>query len=242
MRDLANKQGFVPRKKNMKHSKRFAETAKKVKKEKVYNLDEAIKLVKETANTKFDSSIEVHLRLGIDPKKSDQQIRGAVVLPHGIGKSVKVAAFVSPEKEKEAKAAGADIVGGQELIDEIKKTNKADFDVAVSTPDMMPKMAVIAKTLGPRGLMPSPKNETITANIGKTIEQLKKGKISFKNDDTSNIHQIIGKASFDEGKIKENFTAFMDTIKKAKPSSSKGTFIKNITLSSTMGPGIKVQV
>ena len=226
----------------MKHSKRFIEATKKVDRQKVYSIDEAIKLVKETATTKFDSSIEVHIKLGVDPKKSDQQIRGAVVLPHGIGKKVTVAAFVAPGKEKEAKDAGADLVGGEDLINEIKKTNKADFDVAIATPDMMSKMAVIAKILGPRGLMPSPKNETITANVGKTIEELKKGKISFKNDDTSNIHQIIGKASFDNQKIKDNLQTFLETLRKAKPSSSKGTFMRSVTLSSTMGPGIKIEV
>lgn len=147
-----------------------------------------------------------------------------------------------PDKEKEAKEAGADVVGGQELIEEIKKTGKCDFDVAVATPDIMPKMAVVAKTLGPRGLMPSPKNETITTNLKKTIGELKKGKVSFKNDDTSNVHQIIGKVSFDDKQLLENYTAFIDVLKKSKPSSAKGTFIQNVSISSTMGPGIKVQL
>lgn len=225
----------------MKHSKRFAEIAKKVDKEKVYPIEEAIKLAKETSTTKFDSSVEVHIRLGIDPRKSDQLVRGAVVLPHGIGKTVKIAAFVAPEKEKEAKDAGADVVGGEEMIADIKKSGKIDFDIAIATPDMMPKLAVIAQTLGPRGLMPSPKNETITTNIEKTVSELKKGKVSFKNDDTANLHQIIGKTSFDEAKLLENYQTLLDTIKKAKPSSAKGTYLKGITLSTTMGPGIKVQ-
>ncbi|NUM25451.1 MAG: 50S ribosomal protein L1 [Candidatus Buchananbacteria bacterium] len=226
----------------MKRSKRYQELIKKVDKTKVYSIEEAIKLIKETGKTKFDSSVEVHARLGIDPKKSDQQVRGAVSLPHGTGKTKRIAAFVMPDKEKEAKEAGADVVGGQELIEEIKKTGKCDFDVAVATPDIMPKMAVVAKTLGPRGLMPSPKNETITTNLKKTIGELKKGKVSFKNDDTSNVHQIIGKVSFDDKQLLENYTAFIDVLKKSKPSSAKGTFIQNVSISSTMGPGIKVQL
>ena len=226
----------------MKRSKRYQDLVKKIDKSKTYSIEEAIKLAKETAKTKFDSSIEVHIRLGIDPKKSDQQVRSAVTLPYGTGKTKKIVAFVAPDKEKEAKDAGADIVGGQDLIEEIKKTGKADFDVAVATPDMMPKLAVIAKTLGPRGLMPSPKNETITTNLAKTIDELKKGKVSFKNDDTSNIHQAIGKTSFEDKQLIENYQTLIDALKKAKPSSAKGTFIQNISISSTMGPGIKVQL
>lgn len=224
-----------------KQSKRFATAAKKVDKNKVYGLEEAIKITKDTANTKFDSSVEVHINLGIDPKKGDQLVRGSLTLPHGTGKTVKIAAFVAADKEKEAKDAGADIVGGEELIAEIKKTGKIEFDVAVATPNMMPKLAMIAQTLGPRGLMPSPKNETISPNIIKTIEDLKKGKVSFKNDDTANVHQVIGKTSFTEAQIKENYENFMETILKIRPSAAKGTYIKNITLSSTMGPGIKVE-
>jgi len=207
---------------------------------KAYSIDEALNLVKQISKEKFDASIEVHMKLGIDPRKGDQQVRTAVSLPHGIGKTVKVAAFVSPEKIDACKKAGADYAGGEELIEEIKKTEKTDFQVAVAEPAMMRHMSQIAKILGTRGLMPSPKNETVTPNPAKAVEELKKGKISFKNDDTSNIHVTIGKVSFDVIKLRENFNTFLDTVKKVKPSTSKGTYIKNVSISSSMGPGIKV--
>ena len=209
---------------------------------KSYSIEEAVKLAKEIATTKFDASVELHFRLGIDPKKGEQQVRGTIVLPHGTGKSKKIAVFADGDKVKEAKDAGADIVGGQELIDEIKKTGKVDFEVAVATPDMMKNLAAVAKVLGPRGLMPSPKNETITMNVKKVIEELKKGKIAFKNDDTANLHQVIGKASFDEAKLIENCKTFIEAINKAKPEATKGTFIKSLTLATSMGPGIKIAV
>lgn len=224
----------------MKRSKRYQEESKKIDKEKIYSLAEAIKIIKQSASTKFDGSVEIHVRLGVDPKKSEQQIRGAIVLPNGTGKTKKVAVFTSPDKQKAAKEAGADMVGGEEFIEEIKKTNKIEFDVAIATPEMMPKLAVIARVLGPRGLMPSPKNETITTDVKKTVDELKKGKVSFKSDDTGNVHQAIGKTSFTEKQLEENLVIFIETLKKAKPSSSKGTYIRNISLSSTMGPGIKV--
>ena len=211
-------------------------------KNKAYSPKEALEIVKKLAKTKFDSSIEVHFRLGINTKKGDQQVRGAVSLPHGTGKTVKVAAFVSPENEKAVKEAGADIFGGEELINEIKKSEKTDFQVAIAEPGLMKNLAVIAKILGTRGLMPSPKNDTVTTNPAKAVEELKKGKISFKNVDTANLHAIIGKSSFSEDKLLENFQVLVETVKKAKPSSSKGSFIKNISLSSTMGPGIKVSL
>lgn len=224
----------------MAHSKRYNELKAAVEK-KAYSPEEALELAKKTATTKFDSSVEVHIRLGIDPKKSDQQVRGTVTLPHGIGKTKKVAAFVSnAEAEKEAKAAGAEIVGGEDLIAEIAKTGKYEFEIAVATPDMMPKMAKVAKVLGPKGLMPSPKNETVTTNLTKTIGELRKGKIAFKADDTANMHQVIGKASFTKEQLTENYTAFMDAIRKAKPATSKGTYLLSVTLTTTMGPGIKV--
>jgi len=221
---------------------RYQQIAKKIDKNKIYTLPEAIKLAKETAKLNFDGSLEVHVRLGIDPAKSEQQVRGTVTLPHGTGKTKKIAAFVSPEKEKEAKEAGADIVGGNELIDQIKNTGKIDFDLAIATPELMPKLAVIAKILGPRGLMPSPKNETITKNLQKTINELKKGKINFKSDDTGNVHQTIGKISFSEKQLTANFQAFFEALKKAKPASAKGAFVQNVTLNATMGPGIKIAV
>jgi len=225
----------------MSHSKRYAELASSVDVKKTYSPEEAVETVKRTATTKFDSSIEVHVNLGIDPKKSDQVVRATVALPHGTGKKTRVAVFtVDPAKEKEAKDAGADGIGGEEMIAELAKTGKIDFDVAVATPDMMPKMAKAAKVLGPRGLMPSPKNDTVTTNVGKTVEELKKGKVAFKNDDTGNVHQAIGKASFTKEQLLENYTTFMEALRRAKPSSSKGVFLKSITLTSTMGPGVKV--
>lgn len=235
----------------MSKKKEVKETGKALKKadnsavydkDKSYPIEEALEIVKKLNKAKFDASVEVHFRLGINTKKGDQQVRGAVSLPNGTGKTVKVAAFVSSENEKAAKAAGADLVGGDELIAEIKKTEKTDFQVAVAEPAMMKNLAVIAKILGTRGLMPSPKNETVTTNPAKTIEELKKGKISFKNDDTANVHTVIGKISFDTKKLAENYQSLLDTIKKAKPASSKGSFLKNISLSATMTPGVKVVV
>ncbi len=209
---------------------------------KAYSPEEALEIVKKISKTKFDASVEVHFRLGINTKKGDQQVRGAVSLPHGTGKTVKVAAFVSPENEKAVKAAGADFVGGEELINEIKKTEKTDFQVAIAEPALMKNLAVIAKILGTRGLMPSPKNDTVTTNPAKTVEELKKGKISFKNDDTANVHTVIGKVSFDTKKLVDNYQTLLDVVKKAKPASSKGSFIKNISISSSMSQGVKVNI
>src|SRR3989338_3744624 len=197
-------------------SKRMAALAAKVNKKKVYAIDEAVKLLKETSGVKFDASVEIHANLGIDPKKGEQQIRATATLPHGTGKNKKLAAFVAPEKEKEAKDAGADVVYGEEDIKKIKDTGKIDFEIAVTTPDMMPKLAAIAKVLGPKGLMPNPKTETVSPNLKKMIEELKKGKITFKNDDTSNIHQSIGKVSFPEDKLKKNLAASLEALTKAK--------------------------
>jgi len=209
---------------------------------KTYSPEEALEIVKKLNKAKFDASLEVHVRLGIDTKKGDQQVRGAVSLPHGTGKTVKVAAFVSAENEKAVKEAGADFVGGEELIATIKKTEKTDFQVAVAEPALMKNLAVIAKILGTRGLMPSPKNDTVSANPAKTVAELKKGKISFKNDDTGNVHAVIGKISFDNQKLLANYQTLLETIKKAKPASSKGIFIKNISLSASMSPGVKVNL
>ena len=208
----------------------------------VYPLEKAIELTKELSKTKFESSVEVHIRLGIDPKKGDQQIRSAVSLPHGTGKTIIVAAFVSDDKIEDAKAAGADIVGNEDLIEKIKKTEKTDFAVAVAEPAMMKHLGQIAKILGTRGLMPSPKNETVTPDPIKAITELKKGKISFKNDDTANVHAVIGKTSFETEKLVENFTALFRNIVRIKPRTSKGTYIKNISFSSTMGPGVKSEI
>ncbi|MBA3047600.1 50S ribosomal protein L1 [Patescibacteria group bacterium] len=209
-------------------------------KTKTYEIQKAIELTKQLSKTKFDASVEVHFRLGIDPKKGDQQIRSTVSLPHGTGKTIKVAAFVSAENEKSAKEAGADYVGGEELIAKIKKTEKTDFQVAVAEPAMMKNLSQIAKILGTRGLMPSPKNDTVTQDPAKTITELKKGKVSFKNDDTGNIHVAIGKISFDDRQLLENYETLLETIKKSKPSSSKGIYMKNVSISSSMGPGIRI--
>lgn len=211
-------------------------------KKKLYTPEEAIKIVKESSKEKFDASVEIHLNLGIDPRKSDQAIRGTIKLPHFAGKAKKVAAFINSNKEKEAKDAGAELVGGEELITEIIKSGKCNFDVAVATPDMMPKLAKAAKILGPRGLMPNPKTDTVGEDVKKMIEDLKGGKLSFKNDDTSNVHQIIGKVSMEESALLENFNAFLTAIKRAKPSSSKGTYLKKVTICSTMGPGVQITV
>lgn len=209
-------------------------------KEKTYSIAEAIEICKKNHKAKFDASIEVHFRLGIDNKKGDQQVRSAVSLPNGTGKTVRIAAFVSSAKEKEVKEAGADLVGGDDLIEEIKKTEKTNFDIAIAEVDMMKNLAKIAKILGTRGLMPSPKNETVTNNPAKTVAELKKGKVSFKNDDTGNVHAIIGKVSFENKALEENFNTLLEAIKRAKPASSKGVYIKNVSLNSTMGKGIKV--
>jgi len=209
-------------------------------KDKAHFFNEAFKIVKENARAKFDESLEIHIRTGIDPKKGEQQIRSTVVLPHGTGKSKKVAVFT--ENEKEAQDAGADIVGNEELIKKIKTKGIIDFDIAVATPDMMPKLAPIAKVLGPKGLMPSPKNETVTKDVAQTVKELKGGKITFKNDDTSNIHQILGKLSWEENKLRENFEVFIEAVKKAKPGGIKGDFIRSATLCSTMGPGVKLEI
>lgn len=225
----------------MKRSKRYQEDAKKVDKDKLYPLADAIKMAK-NKTTKFDGSIEVHVRLGIDSTKTEQQVRGSITLPHGTGKELKITAIVSDEKEAEAKEAGADLIGTEDMIEDIKKSGKVEGDIIVTTPDMMPKMAVIAKILGPKGLMPSPKNETITTNLKKTIGELKKGKVTFKSDDTGNIHQVIGKTSFEENQLKENYKTLMEAIEKAKPAKIKGTYLSNVSIASSMGPGIKVEL
>lgn len=226
----------------MPRSKRYQELAAKVDAKKLYSVDEALALVKETSATKFDGSVEVHVRLGIDPNKGEQQVRSTVSLPHGSGKTVKIAVFASPELQAEAKAAGADVVGGDELIDEIKNTGKINFEIAIATPDMMRNMAKVAKVLGPKGLMPSPKNETVTKDVAKAVGELKKGKVAFKNDSTSNVHMVIGKVSFKPEQLKENFLAAVDAIRKAKPASSKGTYIRHVAVNATMGPGISVSL
>ncbi len=224
----------------MKHGKKYRHIAEKIEKDKKYSIEEVVKLVKESKIAKFDESVEVHMKLNIDPRKGEEQMRGTIVLPHGTGKTKKVAVITS-KKEKEAKEAGADVVGGEEMIEKIKN-NKLQFDILVATPEMMPKLAPIAKILGPRGLMPSPKTETVTEKIKETVESLKKGKISYKNDDSANIHQVVGKLSFDDAKLQENIKTFIDAVTKAKPAAVKGKFIIGISICSTMGPGIKLTI
>ena len=225
----------------MKIGKRLKNFKAKIDNTKVYTVEEAVKLVKETAVAKFDTTIEAHASLGIDPKKGEQIVRASVNLPHGSGKKVRIAAFVPEVDVKKAKDAGASVAGGETLIEEIKKTGKCDFDIAVTVPDMMKNLASIARVLGQKGLMPNPKTGTIGTDIVKMIEELQKGKVSYKNDDTANVHLAIGKASYTEQQISENFQAFVDSLKKAKPA-MKGTYIKSVHLSSTMGPSIKVAI
>ena len=209
---------------------------------KVYSLEEAIELAKKTANTKFVGSIEVHVRTNIDAKKTEQAIRGSVSLPHGTGKAKKIVAFVTEAKEKEAKEAGAEVVGGEELIKKIKETEKTNFDVAVAEPSLMPKLAQIAKILGTRGLMPNPKTGTVSVEVGKMIGEIAKGKVNYKNDDSGNIHQIIGKSNFEAKQLEENFKAFYNSILRSKPAALKGQFVHSVSINATMGPGIKVKI
>lgn len=223
----------------MKRSKRYTNVRKQVTTASAYPLKEAVGLVK-SEPVKFDASVELHVRLGIDPKQSDQIVRGSVELPHGTGKSVRVIAFVEADKEAEAKEAGADIVGTAEVIAEIKKTGKTDFDVAVATPGMMKQIGVIARTLGQRGMMPNPKTDTVGQDVAGMVGALKRGKVNYKNDSTANVHMAVGKLSFTDEQIIENIEAALDSLKKAKSSASKGVFLQKITICSTMGPGIQV--
>ena len=224
----------------MKKGKKYLEVASKVDKTKVYTLDEAVKLVKETSVSKFDGSVEIAMRLNLDTRKSDQQLRGSLLLPHGTGKTKRILVIAKGDAVKEATEAGADYVGDVDMIQKIEKENWFDFDVIVATPDMMPMLGKIGKLLGPKGLMPNPKTGTVTPNVGKAISDIKKGMVEYKNDQYGNIHTVIGKASFDNNKLEENLQYVVATIAKVKPATVKGTFIQNISISSTMGPGIKV--
>lgn len=223
-------------------SKRYLAVAKQVEPDKSYPITEAIALAKATSTVKFDAGVEVHVRLGINPKKSDQLVRSSVALPNGTGRAVRVAVIsTNGDQIKAALAAGAEIAGDNELIADIK-AGKINFDVLVATPEAMKLLAPIAKMLGPRGLMPNPKDGTVSANAAEAVTNLKKGKVSYKNDDSGNVHVMIGKVSFDEAKLVENYQALMESIVKAKPVAAKGTFIRNIAVSTTMGPGIKVNL
>ena len=223
----------------MKRSKKYTAAAEKVKKDHLYTPLEAVTLAKETTTTKYDSTVEVALVLGVDPKKADQAIRGTVNLPHGTGKTARVLVFANGERADEARAAGADIVGGDELIDEVSK-GRLDFDAVVATPDLMGKVGRLGKVLGTRGLMPNPKTGTVTTDVTKAVNDSKGGKVEFRIDKNSNLHFIIGKASFTAEQLAENYAAALDEVHRSKPNSSKGRFIKRAVISTTMGPGINI--
>ena len=224
----------------MKKGKRYVEASKLVDKTQVYDIPEAVAIVKKTATAKFDETVEVHIRTGCDGRHAEQQIRGAVVLPNGTGKTVRVLVFAKGDKIAEAEAAGADHVGGDELIPKIQNEGWLDFDVVVATPDMMGVVGRLGKVLGPKGLMPNPKAGTVTMDVAKAIADIKAGKIEYRLDKTNIIHCPVGKASFSEEKLTENFNALMEAIVKAKPSALKGQYLRSISLSTTMGPGVKV--
>lgn len=224
----------------MKHGKKYNEAAKLYDRATQYEPAEAIALVKKTATAKFDETIEAHIRTGCDGRHAEQQIRGAVVLPHGTGRVTRVLVFAKGDKINEAEAAGADFVGGEELIPKIQNDGWLDFDVVVATPDMMGVVGRLGKVLGPKGLMPNPKAGTVTMDVTKAVNDIKAGKIEYRLDKTNIIHVPVGKASFDEAKLTDNFNTLMEAIMKAKPSSLKGQYLRSITLTSTMGPGVKV--
>ena len=224
----------------MKKGKRYVEAAKLVDKNQVYDIPEAVALVKKAANAKFDETIEAHLRMGVDGRHAEQQIRGAVVLPHGTGKTVKVLVFAKGDKVDEAQAAGADYVGGEELIPKIQNDGWLDFDVVVATPDMMGVVGRLGRVLGPKGLMPNPKAGTVTPDVTKAIADIKAGKIEYRLDKNNIIHVPVGKASFADEQLADNFQALIDEIIKVKPAAAKGQYLRSVTLTSTMGPGVKL--
>jgi len=224
-----------------KRGKKYQEALKLVDRTKTYDIEEAVALLKEAGRANFDETVEVAFRLGVDPKKADENIRGAVVLPHGTGRTQRVLVFAKGEKIKEAEAAGADYIGDQEIINKINE-GWFDFDVIVATPDMMAEVGKLGRVLGPKGLMPNPKTGTVTFEVEKAVNDIKAGKVEYRVDKASNLHVPIGKLSFENEKLVENFETIVDTIAKAKPQSSKGTYIRNVVITSTMGPGIKVDV
>ena len=220
--------------------KRLEAIAKQIDPAKLYSLDEAVAMVKKCATAKFDETVELHVRLGVDPKQADQQVRGTVGLPHGLGKSKKVCVVTRGDKQKDAQNAGADLVGGDDMIEQISK-GMLDFDVLVATPDLMKDLSKLGKVLGPKGLMPNPKSGTVTMDVAKTVKELKAGRVEYKVDDYGIIHVPVGKASFEPAKIAGNAKTVLDAILKAKPAASKGVYMLSVTLSSTMGPGVKVE-
>lgn len=224
----------------MKKGKKYTEAAKLIDKTVQYEIEEAVGLVKKTAVAKFDETVEAHIRLGVDGRHADQQVRGAVVLPHGTGKTVRVLVFAKGPKVDEAEAAGADFVGGEELIPKIQNEGWCDFDVVVATPDMMGVVGRLGRVLGPKGLMPNPKAGTVTMDVTKAINDIKAGKVEYRLDKANIIHVAVGKVSFNEEQLTDNVNALLDAIRKAKPSSAKGQYFKSVTLASTMGPGVKL--
>lgn len=226
----------------MKKGKKYLEVSNKVDKSKLYSLDEAVKLVKETSTSKFDGSVEIAMRLNLDTRKSDQQLRGAIVLPSGTGKEKKVLVIAKGDKANEAKEAGADFVGDIEILEKIEKENWLDFDVMIATPDMMPLLGKLGKILGPKGLMPNPKTGTVTVDVKKAISDVKKGRVEYKTDSYGNVHALVGKVSFTEEQLLNNIKAFVSIILKSKPSVVKGIYVKNVSIASTMGPGIKIDI
>ena len=226
----------------MKKGKRYTEAAKLVDRATTYDAAEAVSIVKKSASAKFDETIECHIRLGVDGRHADQQVRGAVVLPHGTGKTVRVLVFAKGAKVDEAQAAGADFVGGEELIPKIQNEGWLDFDVVVATPDMMGVVGRLGRVLGPKGLMPNPKAGTVTMDVTKAVNDIKAGKIEYRLDKANIIHVPIGKASFSEEQLADNFQTLMDAINKAKPSAAKGQYLRSVTIASTMGPGVKLNV
>lgn len=224
----------------MFRGKKYQESAKLVDRNRLYDPKEAMELVQQTAKAKFDESVEIHVKLGVDPRHADQQVRGVVVLPHGTGKTLKVLVFAKGDKAKEAEAAGADFVGAEELVTKIQSENWFDYDVVVATPDMMGVVGRLGKVLGPKGLMPNPKSGTVTFDISKAISEIKAGKVEYRVDKTSIVHVGIGKVSFGTEKLADNFRTLMEAVVKAKPSAAKGTYLKSVVVVSTMGPAIKV--
>ena len=226
----------------MKKSTRHIANLEKIDKNKTYSIEEAIDLVKATSNSKFDETLEVAMNLNLDVKKADQQLRGAVVLPYGTGKTKRILVLAKGDQAKAAEAAKADYVGDVDMITKIEQENWFDFDVIIATPEMMPMLGKIGKLLGPKGLMPNPKTGTVTTDVAKAIEEVKKGKVNYRTDSFGNVHGIFGKASFEENKLVENLKTFVNVILKSKPSTAKGTYVRNITISSTMGPGVKIDL
>lgn len=224
----------------MKHGKRYKQLADGFDSTQLYDLPEAVELVKKNANAKFNESVELHVKLGVDSRHADQQVRGATVLPNGTGNEVKVLVITQGDKIKEAEEAGADYVGADEMLDKIQKENWFDFDVIIASPDMMGKVGRLGRLLGPKGLMPNPKSGTVTPNIAQAVKDTKAGKVEYRLDKTNIIHLLIGKASFTDEQLLENLSSILDTIKKAKPAAAKGQYFRSITLTSTMGPGIKI--